>query len=181
MAALAAALAADGRRTLVVAEQRVALDRVLQRLSAIGLDGAVLDLRDGAGARRRVARALAASIEAVRQVPRPAADDALEQAGAAPRRARRARALAARPSRAVGVSAFDAQVALADLTGRRPAPRSRVRVRGKRLQALGRDEPRGADRPAARGRRAWAPSGSAPTTTRGSAPGWSTTPRCSAR
>ncbi|WP_460446880.1 AAA family ATPase, partial [Angustibacter aerolatus] len=50
VAALAAALAADGRRTLVVAEQRVALDRVLQRLSAIGLDGAVLDLRDGAGA-----------------------------------------------------------------------------------------------------------------------------------
>ena len=48
IANLVASLAAAGKRTLFVAEKRAAIDAVLSRLAAVGLDDLVLDLHDGA-------------------------------------------------------------------------------------------------------------------------------------
>src|SRR6476469_3060209 len=75
IANLIAALAADGRRTLFVAEKRAAIDAVLQRLAAVGLDDLVLDLHDGGAGRRRIARELATTLDRAGRVARPDADE----------------------------------------------------------------------------------------------------------
>lgn len=136
IANLIAALSAAGKRTLFVAEKRAAIDAVLQRLVSVGLDDLVLDLHDGGAGRRRVARELATTLDRSGQVARPGSAALL-----ATLTDRRDRLVAHR--RALhqvrdpfGVTAYDAQSALADLTARRPAPRSRVRVRGEALAGL---------------------------------------------
>ena len=140
IANLIAALAAAGKRTLFVAEKRAALDAVLSRLSAVGLGDLVLDLHDGGAGRQRVARELATTLDRAGRVPRPD----VEQLNAT-LLDRRERLLA--HTRALhqvrepwGVTAYAAQSALADLTARRPAPRSRVRVRGASLERLDQGE-----------------------------------------
>lgn len=138
IANLVAALAAAGKRTLFVAEKRAAIDAVLHRLAAVGLADLVLDLHDGGGGRRRIARELAATLDRAGQVEEPDVDQLT-----ATLRDRRDRLVA--HTRALhqvrapwGVTAYAAQSALADLTARRPAPRSRVRVRGEALEGLDR-------------------------------------------
>ncbi|HEX8496406.1 MAG TPA: AAA domain-containing protein, partial [Actinomycetales bacterium] len=136
IANLIAALSAAGKRTLFVAEKRAAIDAVLQRLVAVGLDDLVLDLHDGGVGRRRVARELATTLDRAGRVARPDHDDL--EATLVDRRDRlkaHARALH-EVRRPWGVTAYAAQSALADLTARRPAPRSRVRVRGEALERL---------------------------------------------
>ncbi|MGN6302598.1 MAG: AAA domain-containing protein [Angustibacter sp.] len=138
IANLIASLAASGRRTLFVAEKRAAIDAVLSRLAAVGLDDLVLDLHDGASNRRRVARDIALTLERAGRVARPDVDTTV--ATLVERRSRLTGHLTALHERREpwGVSAFAAQQALAALTERRPAPRSRIRVRGAALEALDR-------------------------------------------
>src|SRR5690606_29871084 len=70
IANLIAALMADGRRVLFVAEKRAAIDAVHQRLAQVGLDDLILDLYDGVGSRRTVAREFGASLDRYTQQPR---------------------------------------------------------------------------------------------------------------
>ncbi|MBG0562771.1 DUF3320 domain-containing protein [Actinoplanes aureus] len=60
-----AALAHAGKRVLFVSEKAVALDSVQQRLAAVGLGNYLLDLHGAKAARKPVAGALAAALEAV--------------------------------------------------------------------------------------------------------------------
>ncbi|WP_082538059.1 AAA domain-containing protein [Angustibacter sp. Root456] len=138
IANLIASLAASGRRTLFVAEKRAAIDAVLSRLAAVGLDDLVLDLHDGASNRRRVARDIALTLERAGRVARPDVETTMSTL--VERRGRLTGHLAALHERREpwGVSAFAAQQALAALTERRPAPRSRIRVRGAALESLDR-------------------------------------------
>ncbi|WP_035949862.1 AAA domain-containing protein, partial [Knoellia flava] len=62
IANLVAALAADGKRILFVAEKRAAIDAVVGRLDRVGLGDLVLDLHDGARGRRRIATELAEAL-----------------------------------------------------------------------------------------------------------------------
>ncbi len=139
IANLVASLAAAGRRTLFVAEKRAAIDAVLTRLASVGLDDLVLDLHDGGSDRRRVAREVALTLDRAGRIARPDVRDT--QATLVERRARLTGHAAAlhEPRQPWGVSAHHAQLALAGLTGRRPAPRSRVRVRGEALARLDAD------------------------------------------
>lgn len=140
VAALVAALAADGRSTLLVADKRAALDSVLQRLAEVGLGDLVLDLPDGGAGRRRIADALTAGLGRA-DGPAPAAADAApaDADHLADQLAAHTRALH-RVREPWGITAYEAQCALAELTARRPAPRSRVRVRGQALAGLDRAE-----------------------------------------
>ncbi len=140
IANLVAALSAAGRRTLFVAEKRAAIDAVLNRLAAVGLDDLVLDLYDGASNRRRVARDIALTLERAGRIARPDVDATVSTL--VERRTRLTGHLNAlhEPRQPWGVSAYDAQQALAALTERRPAPRSRVRVRGRALETLDRGQ-----------------------------------------
>ena len=138
VANLVAALAAEGRSTLLVADKRAALDSVLQRLAGVGLAGLVLDLADGGAGRQRIADGLAAVLGGV-----AGAAPARAPADAAPAAADHLAGQLAAHTRALhrvrepwGVTAYAAQCALAELTARRPAPRSRVRVRGEALARL---------------------------------------------
>lgn len=136
IANLVAALSAAGRRTLLVTQKRAAIDAVLQRLDGVGLGDLVLDLPDGGAGRRRVARELATTLDRAGQVARPGTGDLDAELG--DRRAQlqaHARALH-EVRRPWAVTAHAAQSALVDLTARRPAPRSRVRVRGEALERL---------------------------------------------
>jgi hypothetical protein len=152
VANLVAALAGEGRRTLLVAEKRVAIDTVVQRLATVGLDHLVLSLPDGGASRRAAADQLAGALaragaphagglpEGSTSREHPRSTDPL----AATADARRLlddhnRALHAKRS-PWGVTAYEAQQALADLTARRPAPRSRVRVGAAGLGRLDRVE-----------------------------------------
>jgi len=136
VANLIAALAADGKRTLFVAQKRAAIDAVLQRLASVGLDDLVLDLHDGGFGRRHVANACVAVLDRATR----AAQTEVAELGAAlvdRRDTLLAHTHALHQQREPwGVTAYAAQSALVDLTDRRPAPRSRVRVRGERLERL---------------------------------------------
>ena len=140
IANLIAALAAEGKRTLFVAHKRAAIDAVLRRLASVGLDDLVLDLRDGGLGGRQVAR------DCVSALDRASRGAQTEVAELGATLVERREALVAhshalhRRREPWGVTAYDAQSALAELTDRRPAPRSRVRVRGESLERLRRAE-----------------------------------------
>ncbi|MGL5858190.1 MAG: AAA domain-containing protein [Angustibacter sp.] len=150
---LIVALAAAGRRTLFVAEKRAAIDTVMARLRAVGLDDLVLHVTGDGTDRLRVARQLAAVLEQAQlstssdtTVSSAAAGSASATSVAVSHSGAR---LLERRERLVGhatslhlsrepwgVSAYEAQLALARLTARAPAPRSRVRLRGEQLTQL---------------------------------------------
>jgi very-short-patch-repair endonuclease len=79
IANLIATLAARRKRVLFVAEKRAAIDAVLKRLTAVGLDDLVMDLHDGPGSRRVLAQQLSRALTSASQVPLPnmAADQKL--------------------------------------------------------------------------------------------------------
>ena len=141
IANLIAALMADGRRVLFVAEKRAAIDAVHQRLTQVGLDDLVLDLYDGVGSRRTVARELGSALERVTQQPRRAPDVAPDQQRTAVLLATQSELTTHRDAlhdsrKPFGVSAFQAQEAVSRLGALTPAPRSKVRLRGETLHGI---------------------------------------------
>ena len=71
IANLIATLIARGKRTLFVAEKRAAIDAVMKRLEAVGLDDLVIDAHDGAKARNRVLKKLDQTLQRARQIGIP--------------------------------------------------------------------------------------------------------------
>jgi len=152
IANLIAALAAEGKSTLFVAEKRAAIDAVVGRLDRLGLGNLVLDAYDGTTNRRATAQQFARALDDALADGQRADGAALGGAsgaaatGPAPAstatlKDRRRRLVAhLRAMHSVrdpwGVSAHDIEEALAALSQRSPAPTSRVRLKGETLAAL---------------------------------------------
>jgi REase_MTES_1575/AAA domain/Protein of unknown function (DUF4011) len=138
IANLIASLASEGKRTLFVAEKRAAIDAVVGRLERLGLGDLVLDVYDGASNKRRLAQELGAALDRASNVEDP--DTAAIELTLAERRTRLAEHRAALHDKRNpwGVSAFDAQVALAQLWARPTPPTSRVRLHGDALRDISR-------------------------------------------
>jgi hypothetical protein len=139
IANLIAALAGEGKRTLFVAEKRAAIDAVVGRLERRGLGDLVLDVYDGATNKRRLATELGQALDRARDAAEP--DTAGIERTVVERRDRLARHRSALHDKRDpwGVSAYDAQVALAQLWACRTPPISRVRLHGDVLRGISRD------------------------------------------
>lgn len=138
IANLIAALAAEGKSTLFVAEKRAAIDAVLGRLDRLGLADLVLDAYDGTTNKRAMAQQFAKSLDhALEQLP-PTPDDkpALLEARRKPL-VEHIEALHG-IRQPWGVSAHDVQVAMAELAARPTPPTSHVRLRGPVVRELSR-------------------------------------------
>lgn len=142
IANLIAALMADGRRVLFVAEKRAAIDAVRRRLTQVGLDDLVLDLYDGVGNRRTVARQFGDSLDRLRdghQGGRGHNDPGRTTLLLSTQGELTAHRDALHDRRSpFGVSAFEAQEAVSRLEAKSPPPRSKVRLRGETLQGIDR-------------------------------------------
>ncbi|MXW41907.1 MAG: DUF4011 domain-containing protein [Acidimicrobiia bacterium] len=66
---LIATMMAQGKRVLFVAEKRAAIDAVVKRLTAVGLDGFVMDFHGGVLSRKKLAQSLEQSLDAIKQIP----------------------------------------------------------------------------------------------------------------
>ncbi|GAA2020354.1 hypothetical protein GCM10009740_05940 [Terrabacter terrae] len=135
---LIAALAAEGKSALFVAEKRAAIDAVLSRLDRLGLGDLVLDAYDGPTNRRATAQQFARSLEAA--VENDAADLDRTTSTLRERRSRlqnHVRALH-ETREPWGVSAHEAQEALVELGTRTPPPTSHVRLGSRDLAGLSR-------------------------------------------
>lgn len=139
IANLVAALAADGKRVLFVAEKRAAIDAVVGRLDRVGLGDLVLDLHDGARGRRRIAAEFAEALPGRKAKPTDAPGRDLDRLRAAAGTLREHRDAMHEPRRPWGVSVHDVQEAISALGTSEHPPHSRVRIRGEALQALPRD------------------------------------------
>jgi hypothetical protein len=139
IANLIACLASQGKRTLFVAEKRAAIEAVVGRLERLGLGDLVLDVDDGPTNKARLTQELAATLDRARDAQAP--ETAGIEATLIERRARLVKHWAALHDKRApwGVSAFDAQVALAQLWARRTPPISRVRLTGDVLEGISRD------------------------------------------
>ena len=139
IANLIVCLASQGKRTLFVAEKRAAIESVTGRLQCLGLGDLVLDVYDGATNRRRLAQELGEAMDRAKDAHDP--DTAGIERTVIERRARLMKHCAALHDKRDpwGVSAFDAQVALAQLWARRTPPISRVRLHGDVLKGISRD------------------------------------------
>ena len=71
IANLIAALIAQGKRVLFVAEKRAAIEAVTKRLRRVGLDDLVMDMHGGVTSRREFARTLADTLDRVARIPAP--------------------------------------------------------------------------------------------------------------
>jgi len=138
IANLIASLASEGRRTLFVAEKRAAIDAVVGRLDRIGLGDLVLDVYDGASNKRRLAQELGAALDRACDAEDP--DTTAIERTVEDRRTRLVEHSAALHDKRSpwGVSAFDAQIALAELWARPAPPTSRVRLHGDALEGVSR-------------------------------------------
>ena len=138
IANLIAALAAQGKTTLFVAEKRAAIEAVTNRLAAVGLGDLVLDAYDGVTNRRKFARTFTAALDAGVDIVERRTTDA-------------SRALKNRRAELVdhveamhathqpwGVSLHEVQTAIVGLTDGHDAPRSTVRLPHDQLVALDR-------------------------------------------
>ncbi|MDV3221873.1 AAA domain-containing protein, partial [Intrasporangium sp.] len=139
IANLIAALAAEGKSALFVAEKRAAIDAVLGRLDRLGLGDLVLDAYDGTTNRRATAQQFARSLDSAQAYQTRPSDGVTTTL-----KDRRARLVAhVQAMHSVrepwGVTVHDVQEALADLATKSPPPTSRVRVAGTTLARLGRD------------------------------------------
>lgn len=149
IANLVAALAAEGKRVLLVAQKRPALDGVLGRLESVGLGGLVLDVHDALADRSRISAQIRAVLDgpddsspaepAITEEGDPASMETLVDVLVDRRRALREHAGALHERREPWeVSAYDALIALSRLSqpADGPAPGSPVRVGGDPLRRL---------------------------------------------
>ncbi|HXR67448.1 MAG TPA: AAA domain-containing protein [Dermatophilaceae bacterium] len=139
IANLIASLASEGKRTLFVAEKRAAIDAVVGRLERLGLGDLVLDVYDGASNKRRLAQELGAALDRASDAEDP--DTAAIERTLTDRRTRLVEHLSALHDKRNpwGVSAFDAQTALAQLSARTRPPTSQARLHGDVLKGISRD------------------------------------------
>jgi hypothetical protein len=139
IANLIACLASEGKRTLFVAQKRAALEAVVGRLGRLGLSDLVLDVYDGAANRAGLAQELVRTLDREKNAAEP--DTAGVERTVVERRARLVKHCGALHDKREpwGVSAFDAQVALAQLWARRTPPISRVRLRADVLKSISRE------------------------------------------
>jgi REase_MTES_1575 len=136
-----AGLAASGRRSLLLSAYADELADLRDRLAQLGLADLVLDLGDDPHDGARVAGRLLAIVEAVQatdEASQPSGTDSQAEATARDRANLLSGHVEAmhRRHEPWGVSAYGAQVALAELTAMRPAPRSRVRLNADVLEDL---------------------------------------------
>jgi REase_MTES_1575/AAA domain/Protein of unknown function (DUF4011) len=139
IANLIASLASEGKRTLFVAEKRAAIDAVVGRLKRLGLGDLVLDVYDGASNKRRLAQELGAALDRASDAEDP--DTAAIERTVSDRRTRLVEHVSALHAKRDpwGVSAFDAQIALARLSARPTPPTSHVRLHGDALLGISRE------------------------------------------
>lgn len=152
IANLVAALASEGKSVLLVAEQRAALTDAIDRLEQVGLGSLVLDAAEAGVDRRGVLRQLVDALDDVADRDRDRPGDEDHEAKLAARLAAPdLERLTARRDRLRdhvnalhevrepwGVSAHEAQWAIAELGSRDPAPASRVRLDRAALADLSR-------------------------------------------
>lgn len=147
VANVVAALAHDGKRTLVVTPSRPSIADLSGRLGEAGLGDLMLDLTAAATDRHTVAADLGRTLDTVVALD----DEELRRAAETPERGTRERAIVATRRALVdhvesvhetrhpwGVSVHDIQAAMAALAFHKPAPGSRIRLRGKAIHQLGR-------------------------------------------
>jgi very-short-patch-repair endonuclease len=136
IANLIATLAARGQRILFVAEKRAAIEAVLGRLDRLGLEDLVLDLHDGVGPKRELARKLGKALSDASSIARPELSDL--QTTLVRRRTElmdHNRSLHQRRA-PWGVSAYEAQCRMIAVP---ETARSACRLRGTALQTLDAD------------------------------------------
>lgn len=135
IANLIAAIAADGRRVLFVAEKRAAIDAVVKRLDRVGLRDLVLDIHDRQGSGRELTAQLVAKMDQLvgsDLEPRttPAELTQLRDELAAHRVAMH------EPRNPWGVTVDEAQSRVAAFHAMKPAPRSHAGIDPADLDAI---------------------------------------------
>ncbi len=152
IANLVAALASDGRSVLLVAEARSAITGTIERLDQVGLGELVLDAARAAVDRRELLQRIVADLDVVaeRDSQRPGDKDYQARQAAQLEAPDLERLIELRDRlrdhvealhevrQPWGVSAYEAQWAIAELGSRDPAPASRVRLDGSALTQLSR-------------------------------------------
>ncbi|MFH9350846.1 AAA domain-containing protein [Kitasatospora sp. NPDC017646] len=135
IANLIAALAAEGRRVLFVAEKRAAIEAVTDRLAQVDLDGLVLDLHGNKLNRRQLAQQLLETLDRSGQEPPPHPDQL--HASLEHFRGQIGRHVSEfhQPRSPWGVSAYQA---LTELSGVPSEQQTRWRLRGDVLRQLDR-------------------------------------------
>ncbi|WP_328446422.1 AAA domain-containing protein [Amycolatopsis sp. NBC_00438] len=133
IANIIAGAAATGKKVLFVAEKRAAIEAVLNRLAAVGLDGLMFDLHQQKISKREVAQQLALSLDQLSREP-PVDVTALHNrlSGARQRLLDHSRELHTR-RQPWDLSAYDVRQRLLDLP---PGPDVRGAFRGNQLRAL---------------------------------------------
>ena len=135
IANLIAALAADGRRVLFVAEKRAAIDAVVKRLDRVGLREMVLDAHDGQGTRAATVAALVSTMDAVVGTDPVAQQDRPDLIAVRDELAGHRGAMHERRE-PWGVSVDEAQAAIAAFYAKKPAPRSHAGIDPGELDAI---------------------------------------------
>jgi very-short-patch-repair endonuclease len=112
IANLIAALVANGRKVLFVAEKRAAIDAVLSRLKMASLGEVVLDIHEGAKDRLRIARELGDAMDEAQQIPEPEIGDLLRRLSDRHRRLSRHVSALHQPHQPWGLTPYQVQSAL---------------------------------------------------------------------
>ncbi|TWP38626.1 AAA domain-containing protein [Leekyejoonella antrihumi] len=134
---LVAALTADGRRTLFVAHKRASIDGVRERLEQAGLGDLLLDLYAEHAAPGRFAGYLVRLLD--ERCAAPVMGNQAPSNLVSRREQLQAHARAMHRVRGPwGISLDEAQSRVSELEERKPAPRSRVRLRGDDLAGISR-------------------------------------------
>ncbi len=135
IANLIAALVAEGRKVLFVAEKRAAIDAVLSRLKMANLGEVVLDIHEGAKDRLRIARELGDAMDEAQQVPEPDVGDLHRRLSDRHRRLSRHVSALHQPHQPWGLTPYQVQSALLGV----PAA-ARMQIRLDNPELIGREQ-----------------------------------------
>ena len=133
IANLLAALTAQGRSTLFVAEKRAAIDAVVKRLRDVHLDDLVIDLHDNSRSRRQTAEQLARALRAIDADHAPDVERAQRALIRNRKRLDNARLALHQPREPWGVTVYELQSKALDMDDSRDG---KLRLRGSVLEAL---------------------------------------------
>ena len=133
IANLLAALTAQGRSTLFVAEKRAAIDAVVKRLRDVHLDDLIIDLHDGSRSRRQTAEQLARALRAIDADHAPKVQSAQRVLVRNRKRLDDARLALHQPREPWGVTVYELQSRVLDMDDSRDG---KLRLRGSALEAL---------------------------------------------